>query len=81
MDPGVTDPKVTARGTMQRLAALRTVMDVEEALMEAPRLVPMVDALDACAAAWSAQRLAEGRGESVGDGAVDSRGRPMHICW
>jgi predicted RNase H-like nuclease len=81
MDPGVTDPKVTARGTMQRLAALRTVMDVEEALMEAPRLVPMVDALDACAAAWSAQRLAEGRGESVGDGAVDSRGRPMRICW
>ena len=77
----VTDPKVTARGTMQRLAALREVMDVEQALTDAPRLVPMVDALDACAAAWSAQRLAEGRGECVGDGALDARGRPMRICW
>jgi len=77
----VTDPKVTARGTMQRLTALSAVMDVEQALTGAPPLVPMVDALDACAAAWSAQRLSEGRGECVGDGAVDSRGRPMRICW
>lgn len=77
----VSDPKVTARGTMQRFAALRAVMDVEQALTDAPRLVPMVDALDACAAAWSAQRISEGRGECVGDGTTDSRGRPMRICW
>ena len=81
IDRQVTDPKVTARGTMQRLTALSSVMDVEEALTNAPRLVPMVDALDACAAAWSAQRIRDGRGECVGDGAVDSRGRPMRICW
>lgn len=78
---GVTDPKITARGTVQRLAALREVMDVEQALSAAPRLVPMVDALDACAAAWSARRINEGRGGCVGDGAMDSRGRPMRICW
>jgi len=81
IDRRVTDPKVTARGTMQRLSALSAVMDVERALTDAPRLVPMVDALDACAAAWSAQRLREGRGECVGDGPLDSRGRPMRICW
>jgi predicted RNase H-like nuclease len=77
----VPDRKGTARGTVQRLRALRTVMDVEEALSDAPPGVPMIDALDACAAAWSAQRLAEGRGECVGDGTTDSRDRPMRICW
>jgi predicted RNase H-like nuclease len=77
----VTDRKGTARGTVQRLRALRAVMDVEEALTDAPLGVPMVDALDACAAAWSAQRLAAGRGECVGDGTQDARGRPMQICW
>jgi hypothetical protein len=77
----VSDPKITARGTMQRLTALSGVMDVEQALTDAPPLVPMVDALDACAAAWSARRLADGQGECVGDGATDSRGRPMRMCW
>jgi predicted RNase H-like nuclease len=78
---GVTDRKGTARGTVQRLRALRAVMDVEEALAEAPAGVPMIDALDACAAAWSAQRLAGGAAEDVGDGTTDRRGRPMRICW
>ena len=81
MDPGVRDRKGSARGTVQRLRALRTVMDVEEALADAPRGVPVIDALDACAAAWSARRLAEGLGECVGDGTHDARGRPMRICW
>ncbi len=81
IDARVQDPKVTALGTMQRPAALREVMDVEQALMDAPPLVPMVDALDACAAAWSAQRISAGRGECVGDGATDARGRPLRICW
>ncbi|WP_164701663.1 DUF429 domain-containing protein [Modestobacter sp. KNN46-3] len=78
---GVTDRKGTARGTVQRLQALRAVMEVEEALAGAPAGVPLVDALDACAAAWSAQRLAAGTAERVGDGTTDSRGRPMRICW
>jgi predicted RNase H-like nuclease len=78
---GVTDRKGTARGTLQRLRALRAVMDVEEALDAAPPGVPMVDALDACAAAWSARRIADGAAECVGDGTTDSRGRPMRICW
>ena len=81
LDPRVRDPKVTARGLAQRLAALRPVMDVDAALLDAPPLVPAVDALDACAAAWSARRIADGTAESVGDGAPDSRGRPMRISW
>jgi predicted RNase H-like nuclease len=81
LDPAVRDRKGSARGTIQRLRALREVMDVEKALAEAPSAVPVVDALDACAAAWSARRLADGRGECVGDGTRDARGRPMLICW
>jgi predicted RNase H-like nuclease len=81
LDAGVRDRKGTARGTAQRWAALRTVMDVDPALLTAPPGVPMIDALDACAAAWSAQRHADGRGECVGDATTDSRGRPMRICW
>jgi predicted RNase H-like nuclease len=81
LDPAVRDRKGSARGTVQRLTALRAVMDVEEALAGAPVGVPLIDALDACAAAWSAQRIADGTAECVGDGARDRRGRPMQICW
>jgi predicted RNase H-like nuclease len=81
LDPAVRDPKGTARGMAQRLAALRTVMDVDAALLDAPPRVPAVDALDACAAAWSARRIADGTAECVGDGAIDARSRPMRICW
>jgi predicted RNase H-like nuclease len=81
LDPELGDAKVTARGMARRLAALRTVMDVDAALLAAPPRVPAVDALDACAAAWSARRVADGTGECVGDGATDARGRPMRISW
>ncbi|TFV51510.1 DUF429 domain-containing protein [Blastococcus sp. TF02A-35] len=81
LDDRVRDPKVTARGLAQRLAALRPVMDVDRALAEAPPRLPAVDALDACAAAWSAQRIAAGTAECVGDDARDSRGRPMRISF
>ncbi len=81
LDERVRDPKATARGLVQRLTALRTVMDVERALAEAPPRVPAVDALDACAAAWSARRIADGLAESVGDDRRDARGRPMRISW
>ncbi len=81
LDPELSDAKVTARGMARRLAALRTVMDVDAALLAAPPRVPAVDALDACAAAWSARRIADGTAECVGDGATDARGRPMRISW
>jgi len=81
LDPELRDAKVTARGMARRLAALRTVMDVDAALLAAPPRVPAVDALDACAAAWSARRIADGVAECVGDGTADARGRPMRICW
>ena len=81
LDDRVRDRKGTARGTVQRLRALRAVMDVEEALTTAPTGVPVIDALDACAVAWSAQRIAGGRAESVGDDARDARGRLMRISW
>jgi len=79
LDERVRDPKVTARGLAQRVAALAPVMDVD--LLDAPPLVPAIDALDACAAAWSAQRIADGTAETVGDGSIDSRARPMRICF
>jgi predicted RNase H-like nuclease len=79
LDDRVRDPKVTARGLAQRLAALSEVMDVD--LLAAPPLVPAIDALDACAAAWSARRIADGTAESFGDGTMDSRRRPMRICF
>jgi predicted RNase H-like nuclease len=81
MNPVVSAPKVTARGMMQRMEGIRPFMDVDGALSEAPPGVPMVDALDACAAAWSAQRIADGVAECVGDGRTDARRRPMRICW
>jgi len=81
LDDRVESPKASARGLAQRLRALQPVMDVLDALAVAPPGVPVVDALDACAAAWSARRQADGRDECVGNGAVDSRGRPMRICW
>jgi predicted RNase H-like nuclease len=81
LDRNVIDPKVTARGLAQRLASLRPVMDVDAALLAAPPMVPVIDALDACAAAWSAQRIADGTALSVGDDVRDARGRPMRIAW
>jgi hypothetical protein len=56
-------------------------MDVLDALAAGPARVPAVDALDACAAAWAARRLADGVAETVGNGAVDRLGRPMRISW
>jgi predicted RNase H-like nuclease len=79
LDERVRDPKATARGLAQRMAALASVMDVD--LLDAPPLIPAVDVLDACAAAWSAQRIADGTAETLGDGSTDGRGRPMRICF
>ena len=81
LDPRVRDRKALLRGQAQRIRALLPVMDVLHGLAEAPAGIPLVDALDACAAAWSARRIADGAAECVGDGTLDSRGRPMRICW
>ncbi|WP_448638316.1 DUF429 domain-containing protein [Geodermatophilus sp. URMC 63] len=81
LDDRVHDPKPSARGQAQRIRALQPVGDVLDALADAPPGVPAVDALDACAAAWSARRIADGVAECVGDGSRDARGRPLRICW
>ena len=81
LDPRVVDRKASRPGVAQRIRALQRVMDVLDALAEAPPEVPMVDALDACTDAWSAQRIADGRAESVGDDRRDARGRPMRISF
>jgi predicted RNase H-like nuclease len=79
LDARVIDRKASGPGMAQRVRALQQVMDVEDALATAPVKVPVIDALDACAAAWSAQRIADGRGKFVGDHRPDARGRPMRI--
>jgi predicted RNase H-like nuclease len=81
LDRRVTDPKAAARGLAQRIRALEPELDVLTALAGAPPGIPAVDCLDACAAAWSARRIADGTAESVGDGARDRSGRPMRISW
>jgi predicted RNase H-like nuclease len=81
LDRRVADPKASGRGLAQRIRALEPGMEVLDALAAAPGAVPPVDALDACAVAWSARRLADGRAESVGDDRRDARGRPMRISW
>ena len=81
LDGRVTDRKSSVSGLAQRIRALQQVMDVLDALSEDRTGLPVVDALDACAAAWSARRLVDGHGQCVGDGSTDGRGRPMRICW
>jgi predicted RNase H-like nuclease len=81
LDDRVDAPKASARGLAQRIRALEPVTNVLDALAAAPARVPAADALDACAAAWSAGRIADGVAETVGDGAADRRGRRMRISW
>ena len=81
LDERVTDRKASPNGLAQRIRALEAVMNVLDTLARDRSGVPVVDALDACAAAWSARRIADGVGACVGDGRTDARGRPMRICW
>jgi predicted RNase H-like nuclease len=81
LDDRVASPKATARGLAERIRALERVLDVLDALAEAPAGVPAVDCLDACAVAWSARRIAEGSASCVGRDERDARGRPMRIEW
>ena len=81
LDDRVASPKASARGLAERIRALEPVIDVLDALAEAPPGVPVVDCLDACAVAWSARRIADGSASSVGGDGRDARGRPMRIEW
>lgn len=81
LDPRVSARKATTRGLAERLRALEPVMDVLDALACAPPHLPAADCLDACAAAWSARRIAGGAAEFVGGDERDARGRPLRIAW
>jgi predicted RNase H-like nuclease len=72
--------KKTTAGVAQRIRALSAWLDVLAALAEVPRGVPIDDALDALACAWSAQRFAAGQAEILGDGTRDPRGLLMRIA-
>lgn len=81
LDGRVRGARSSARGLAQRIRALEPVMDVLDALSDAPAGLPPVDALDACVAAWSARRIAEGTARCAGTGERDARDRPMRIRW
>lgn len=67
----VPDPKKSARGVGQRIAALqRWLPATSEAVGQAPAGVPIDDALDALAALWSARRWLTGAARTLPPGAV-----------
>jgi predicted RNase H-like nuclease len=70
--------KKTARGAGQRIAALAGWVSSALALADLPVGARLDDALDALAAAWSAQRWARGEAEVLGV-EHDDRGRPMCV--
>jgi predicted RNase H-like nuclease len=79
LEPNVTfGSKKTARGAGQRIAALAGWVSPALALAELPLGARLDDALDALAAAWSAQRWARGEAEVLGL-EHDDRGRPMCV--
>jgi predicted RNase H-like nuclease len=72
--------KKTAAGVAVRLEALRRWLpSVDRALVSVPEPVPIDDALDALACAWTAQQLQAGHFERLGDGDRDMRGLLMQI--
>ena len=77
----VLPPKKTARGVAARITALSGWVDAIDALGRAPERVPVDDALDALAAAWTAHRVATETATAYPEhGArTDRDGRPMVI--
>jgi predicted RNase H-like nuclease len=72
--------KKTAAGVGVRLEALRRWLpSVDRALADVPEPVPIDDALDALACAWTAQQMREGHFARLGDGERDSEGLLMQI--
>ncbi|HZB51182.1 MAG TPA: DUF429 domain-containing protein [Mycobacteriales bacterium] len=77
LDPRVVEPKRTARGAGQRIRALTGPYEVGD-LAELPPGVPLADALDALAAAWSADRHRTGAAAVLG-GDREATGLRMEI--
>ena len=77
----VLPSKKTAAGVGARIEALSGWVDVASALRSAPARVPVDDALDALAAAWSAARVADGTATAypADDALLSAEGRPMRI--
>lgn len=75
----VMTKKATAQGQYERLELLSSIYadGFEECLAELPPKW-RVDAIDACAVAWSAKRHALGVAEVLG-GEIDPMGRPMQL--
>lgn len=74
----VLAPKRTAQGAAERVAALAAWFDVLAALAQAPPGVPVDDALDALAAAWTAQRVLRGVATRYPSGAGAGAGPAIH---
>lgn len=77
----VLSDKKKPEGRTERLTALRRWLpQVDEAVAAKPAGAPIDDALDALAAAWTAQRWAEGRARVLPvEPELDERGRWMEI--
>jgi predicted RNase H-like nuclease len=76
----LAEPKRSAAGRAARLALLVPHFpDVADHVGHRPAGVAVDDLLDAFAVAWTARRVARGRAERLGDGALDARGLRMEI--
>jgi predicted RNase H-like nuclease len=62
--------KSTAAGVGRRIGALTGWVDAAAALGDVPEGVPVVDALDALACLWTAERAVGGRAARIGDDAA-----------
>jgi predicted RNase H-like nuclease len=72
--------KKTAAGVAVRLEALRGWLpNVDRAMADVPKPVPIDDALDALVCAWTAQRVLAGSFDRLGDGERDSKELRMQI--
>jgi predicted RNase H-like nuclease len=72
--------KTTTGGIGERLMALRGFLDAPAALAEVPTAVPLVDALDALACAWTARRVQAGTADRLGDPAQRDAERSL-LIW
>jgi predicted RNase H-like nuclease len=84
LDKGIGTSKRTARGVGQRISALSSCFDMTCTLGDVPAGPGLDDCLDACAAAWSAQRWQLGTARVFGlakngRAPTDARDRPMRI--
>ncbi len=84
LNESIDTRKRTARGLGQRISALSSCFDMTGALADVPAGPGLDDCLDACVAAWSAQRWRAGTARVFGADPMrgtptDARGRPMRI--